>query len=49
MPALEKYIEASGGFGERVTTRADLEPAIRRALNAVGSERRQALLNVIGA
>jgi acetolactate synthase I/II/III large subunit len=49
MPALEKYIEASGGFGERVTTRVDLEPAIRRALHAVRSERRQALLNVIGA
>jgi acetolactate synthase-1/2/3 large subunit len=48
MPALEKYIEASGGFGERVATRADLAPAVRRALHAVRVERRQALLNVLG-
>jgi acetolactate synthase-1/2/3 large subunit len=49
MPALEKYIEASGGFGERVATRAELAPALQRALHAMRTERRQALLNVIGA
>ncbi len=49
MPALEKYIEASGGFGERVATRAELAPALQRALHAMRMERRQALLNVIGA
>ena len=49
MPALEKYIEASGGFGERVSSLAELAPALRRALHAIRVERRQALLNVIGA
>ena len=49
MPALEKYVEASGGFGERVATRAELAPALQRALHAMRTERRQALLNVIGA
>jgi acetolactate synthase I/II/III large subunit len=48
MPALERYVEASGGHGERVTARAELVPALRRALHAVEVERRQALLNVIG-
>lgn len=45
-PAFEAYCEASGGFGERVTERADLEPALERALKAVRDEGRQALLNV---
>ena len=49
MPALEKYIEASGGFGERVSSLAELAPALGRALHAIRVERRQALLNVIGA
>ncbi len=49
MPALEKYIEASGGFGERVSSLAELAPALQRALHAIRVERRQALLNVIGA
>ena len=49
MPALEKYIEASGGFGERVASLAELAPALQRALHAIRAERRQALLNVIGA
>jgi acetolactate synthase-1/2/3 large subunit len=49
MPALERYIEASGGFGVRVATAADLVPALRRALHVVHIERRQALINVIGA
>jgi acetolactate synthase-1/2/3 large subunit len=48
IPALEKYIEASGGLGERVTTLAELSSALRRALHAVQVERRQALINVLG-
>ncbi|MET0153932.1 MAG: thiamine pyrophosphate-requiring protein [Candidatus Binatia bacterium] len=48
MPALERYAEASGGYGERVTKREELVPALRRALHAVEVERRQALLNVLG-
>ncbi len=48
MPDFEKYVEASGGYGERVTTRAELAPAIRRALDVVRREKRQALLNIIG-
>ncbi len=48
IPALEKYVEASGGYGECVADRAELEGAIRRALHAIRSERRQAVLNVIG-
>lgn len=49
MPDFEKYAEASGGYGERVTERGQLLPALRRALHAVQVERRHALLNVIGA
>ena len=48
MPALERYAEASGGHGERVSTREALLPALRRALHVVEVEQRQALLNVIG-
>lgn len=48
MPDFEKYVEASGGHGERVETRAELAPAIERALAVVRNERRQALVNVIG-
>ncbi len=47
MPDFERYIEASGGHGERVTERAQLLPALRRALEVVQRERRQALVNVI--
>ncbi len=46
-PAFEKYVEASGGHGERVETPADLLPAMRRALDVVRNERRQAVLNVL--
>ena len=49
IPDFERYAEASGGYAERVTDRAELIPALRRALNVVRTERRQALLNVIGA
>jgi acetolactate synthase-1/2/3 large subunit len=48
VPDFERYAEASGGHGERVTRRDDLMPALRRALHAVQVEGRQALLNVIG-
>jgi acetolactate synthase I/II/III large subunit len=48
MPALERYAEASGGHGERVSTREELLPALRRALHVVEIERRQALVNVLG-
>jgi acetolactate synthase-1/2/3 large subunit len=44
-PAYEQYCIASGGFGERVTERAGVAPAIARALATV-REGRQALLNV---
>jgi len=49
IPALERYVEASGGYGERVTTRAELAPALQRALHAVRVERRQAVIDVIGS
>jgi len=48
MPALERYAEASGGYGERVARRDELLPALRRALHAVEVDGRQALLNVLG-
>jgi acetolactate synthase I/II/III large subunit len=46
-PAFEKYVEASGGHGERVTDPHELPGALERALSVVRRERRQALLNVI--
>ena len=46
-PDFEKYCEASGGYGEKVTSREELPLALQRALKAVRDERRQALLNVI--
>ncbi len=49
VPDFVKYVEASGGYGERVASRADLMPALRRALAVVQEERRQALLHVTGA
>ncbi len=49
IPALERYVEASGGYGERVDAAAQLMPALQRALHTVRVERRQAVLNVIGA
>ncbi len=47
VPDFEKYVEASGGYGERVTDPAALPDAIRRALKIIKDERRQVLLNVI--
>ncbi|MDQ8756539.1 thiamine pyrophosphate-requiring protein [Sphingosinicella sp. LHD-64] len=47
VPDFEKYVEASGGHGERVTNPVELPDAIRRGLDIVRRERRQVLLNVI--
>lgn len=47
VPDFEKYAEASGGHGEKVTDPLALVDAIRRALTIVRDERRQVLLNVI--
>jgi acetolactate synthase-1/2/3 large subunit len=43
----ERYVEASGGYGERVIDPQELPSALERALGVVRVERRQALLNVI--
>jgi acetolactate synthase-1/2/3 large subunit len=48
IPDFERYAEASGGWAERVSARDALLPALRRALAVVRTERRQALLNIIG-
>jgi acetolactate synthase-1/2/3 large subunit len=45
-PRFERYVEASGGCGERVSEPADLRAAIQRALAAV-ARGQQAVLNVI--
>ncbi len=47
LPDFERVIEASGGYGQRVTDPQDLGPALERALDVVQTERRQALVNVI--
>lgn len=47
VPDFEKYAEASDGYAERVTDPDELVGAIRRGLDIVQRERRQALLNVI--
>jgi acetolactate synthase-1/2/3 large subunit len=44
--AFEQYAAASGGYGEAVADRANLVPALSRALHAVQVENRQAVLNV---
>ncbi|TYB42444.1 thiamine pyrophosphate-requiring protein [Actinomadura chibensis] len=46
VPEFAAYAEASGGYGERVTERGELAPALRRALRAVREEGRHALLDV---
>lgn len=48
-PAYEEYVRASGGFGVRVSERAQLRQALQQALRAVRVEGRQALVNVICA
>ena len=46
-PAYEKIAEAFGGYGERVEDPERILPALQRAMRAVKTEKRQALLNVI--
>lgn len=48
VPDFEMYATASGGHGEKVSSREALLPALRRALHVVQVEKRHALLNVIG-
>ena len=45
----ESFDQASGGYGERVEDPAEVPAVIERALHAVQVEKRQALLNIIGA
>jgi len=45
----EMICQASGGYGERVEDPAEVPAAIERALHVVKVEKRQALLNIIGA
>jgi acetolactate synthase-1/2/3 large subunit len=47
VPAFERYAEASGGFGAVVGERSELLPTLRKALDVVHSEHRQALVNVL--
>jgi len=45
----EMICQSAGGYGERVEDPAELPAAFERALHAVRVEKRQALLNIIGA
>jgi acetolactate synthase-1/2/3 large subunit len=45
----EMVCQAGGGYGERVEDPAEVPAAIERALHAVRVEKRQALLNIVGA
>jgi acetolactate synthase-1/2/3 large subunit len=47
IPDFELYAQASGGYGERVTDPGEVLAAMRRGIDVVRRERRQALLNVI--
>ena len=47
LPAFERVCAAAGGYGECVEDPAELPAALKRALDAVTRERRQALLNVV--
>jgi len=47
IPDFELYAKASGGHGERVTAPGEVLAAMRRAIDIVRRERRQALLNII--
>lgn len=46
-PEFEKYVQASNGYGETVSERSELLPALNRALAVVEKEGRQAAINVI--
>ena len=45
--SFEFYAEATGGYGEKVTARDELKPAMERALAVVNGEGRHAVLNVL--
>ena len=45
-PQFERICEACGGWGEHVTSPAEVIPALKRALEVVRGEKRQALLNI---
>ena len=45
----EMICQAAGGYGERVEDPEEVPEAIARALKVVKLEKRQALLNVVGA
>lgn len=47
VPDFEKYVEASGGYGERIEDPLAVSDAIRRAVRMVREDRRQVLLNII--
>ena len=44
----EMVCQAAGGYGERIEDPEEVPAAIARALQVVRTEKRQALLNVIG-
>jgi acetolactate synthase-1/2/3 large subunit len=43
----ELYAEATGGYGEKVTTRDEFAPALQRAFDVVKNEQRHVVLNVL--
>jgi acetolactate synthase-1/2/3 large subunit len=46
-PKFEEIVRAFDGHGERVEDPAELPAALKRALNVVRKEKRQALVNII--
>ena len=47
VPEYHRVVEASGGYGEKVETPAELPAALDRAMAVVNGEGRQAVLNVV--
>jgi acetolactate synthase-1/2/3 large subunit len=45
-PKFEEIVRAFDGHGERVDDPAELPAALKRALNVVRKEKRQALVNI---
>lgn len=48
LPDFSLYAQASGGLGITVSERSQLRPALQRAFEVAGGERRQVLVNVLG-
>ena len=46
-PAYEMICQANGGYGERVEEPSEVLPALKRALQVIKTEHRQAVLNVL--